>query len=123
MQSKRLFASSTSRAAFFKSPSSIAWIAFSTSRKAFFTSLSLLVARNVSRIVETLNNISNTDEAPLGIALGFALIDGNSLGDREGTPDTEGAPLGIKVKDVHQIPRELHLAGGVVYGNSMQRER
>ena len=40
--------------------------------------------------------MSNTDEAPLGIALGFELIDGNSLGDREGTPDTEGAPLGNK---------------------------
>ena len=94
MQSKRLFASSTSRAAFSRSPSSIAWMAFSTSPLARVTPLSLLVARKVRRRLEMLPNISNTDEAPLGIALGFELIDGNPLGDREGTPDSEGAPLG-----------------------------
>jgi len=70
-------------------------MAFSTSRLARVASLLLLVARKVSRTLEMLPNISNTDEAPLGIALGFELIDGNPLGIREGTPDTEGASLGI----------------------------
>jgi len=55
----------------------------------------LLVARKVSRILEMLSNVWDTDEAPLGTVLGFALIDGNSLGIKDGTPDTEGAPLGI----------------------------
>ena len=80
-------------------------MAFSTSRLARVTPLSLLVARKVSRTLEMLSNVSNTEPdsegapdtegASLGIALGFPLTDGNSLGINDGTPDTEGAPLGI----------------------------
>ena len=45
--------------------------------------------------MEMFPNVSNTDEASLGIAIGFELIDGNSLAIKDGTPDTEGASLVI----------------------------